>query len=182
MEVKKFSIKYTDCFACGDEITNGYTVGDMDFCPECAFKHGLIDGDEYMHYIYDIAPSQRWKYRVVLHDGVIYWGTKNVKFEFELSESEKKSRELTRWRQTDEYKEWRRKVLEADHGMCRRCGSNQHLCAHHIVPVSVYPKWKLEPLNGVALCNSCHSYIHATHDRQWVIEDMRHGNWNTKNG
>jgi 5-methylcytosine-specific restriction endonuclease McrA len=43
-------------------------------------------------------------------------------------------------------------------GKCQVCGATEHLNAHHILAKERYQLWKLEPLNGVCLCPTCHKF------------------------
>jgi len=52
-------------------------------------------------------------------------------------------------------KAWSKAVRSG--GKCEVCGGTSKLNAHHILDKKLYPAYKYEPLNGVALCCSCHS-------------------------
>lgn len=56
--------------------------------------------------------------------------------------------------------EWREKILEKDNFECKKCGSREHLQAHHVYSWLNYPKKRLEINNGVTLCRSCHLELH----------------------
>jgi len=65
-------------------------------------------------------------------------------------------------RETEKYKDWRRKVLKRDGYRCTMsgCGSRQRLHAHHIRPWAKYPKQRYLVSNGRALCEKCHKNRH----------------------
>jgi len=64
-----------------------------------------------------------------------------------------------------EYREWRTSVFERDDYTCQICNKRgAHLNAHHIYPVSGYPKQELDIDNGVTLCEPCHRNIQGKED------------------
>lgn len=55
-------------------------------------------------------------------------------------------------------------VYERDKGCCQRCGKfvfGRKAHAHHIVPIQINPKLKLDPDNIMLLCNKCHPIVEA---------------------
>lgn len=63
----------------------------------------------------------------------------------------------------NDYREWKRAVIEAAGHACQMCGTPEgKIIAHHIVGLSEAPELKLEPSNGMALCVVCHDIIHDT--------------------
>lgn len=63
---------------------------------------------------------------------------------------------------------WSGKVLERDNILCRMCGSDEKLEAHHIIPVR---DSGIEDLfnvnNGITICRKCHMKIHL-HEYEYV--------------
>lgn len=60
---------------------------------------------------------------------------------------------------SDEYKEWRFKVLKRDDYTCVICGKvGGKLHVHHIKSFSKYPKLRLVVSNGITVCKDCHLY------------------------
>lgn len=65
-------------------------------------------------------------------------------------------------RKSEEYKDWRAKVLERDNYTCQRCGCRTKVgkdCrhhVHHIYPFHSYPDLRYEVSNGITLCYKCH--------------------------
>lgn len=57
------------------------------------------------------------------------------------------------------YTDFKKKVIENADGMCEICGTYESLTVHHLLKQSTYPQYKLDPINGVCLCGSCHSEI-----------------------
>ena len=55
--------------------------------------------------------------------------------------------------------EWSRSVRARD-GKCMKCGREEDLHAHHVLPKSTHPELKLDIGNGVTLCYSCHKREH----------------------
>lgn len=58
------------------------------------------------------------------------------------------------------YRKWRAAVLERDCMRCVKCGSTEHLEAHHIKPFAEYPDLRLDLDNGITLCRACHRALH----------------------
>lgn len=63
-------------------------------------------------------------------------------------------------RKCKEYKHWRNAVLKRDKGVCKLCGDNKNLEAHHLYAVSTYPEKAHDVQNGITLCNTCHTCFH----------------------
>ena len=55
-----------------------------------------------------------------------------------------------------EYHEWRKSVIERDHGYCRLCHSQERLEVHHIHRFAIYPDMRWDIQNGITLCHDCH--------------------------
>lgn len=55
-----------------------------------------------------------------------------------------------------EYREFRRIVLERDGNKCVLCDSSEGLCVDHVKPFSLYPNLRTDPSNGRTLCKKCH--------------------------
>jgi 5-methylcytosine-specific restriction endonuclease McrA len=51
---------------------------------------------------------------------------------------------------------WSRSVRAAGH--CAVCGAVKFLQAHHLLPKERYPEFRLELLNGICLCPTCHKW------------------------
>jgi len=69
-------------------------------------------------------------------------------------------------------RKWRKEVLKRDDFRCQMPGclnpTNQNLCAHHIVPISVMESLKFDIDNGITLCRPCHSPIRS-HEAKYEI-------------
>lgn len=59
-------------------------------------------------------------------------------------------------RNTQEYREFRIKVLERDGRKCRICGATKYLEVHHIETVEDHPSLLLSVSNGITLCRKHH--------------------------
>lgn len=59
-------------------------------------------------------------------------------------------------RGTNEYKKWRKDVLERDNGKCVLCGLNKNVEVDHIKPLALFPELALKIANGRVLCSKCH--------------------------
>jgi len=65
------------------------------------------------------------------------------------------------WHTRFEYKEWRQAVFIRDSYTCQMCKlpSIGNIEAHHIHPWSMFPEERFDVLNGITLCENCHSSI-----------------------
>lgn len=66
--------------------------------------------------------------------------------------------------QSKAWKDMKAYCYQRDGGCCKRCskfvhGKRSH--AHHVIPVSMNPRLKLEPDNIMTLCSSCHPIVEA---------------------
>lgn len=55
---------------------------------------------------------------------------------------------------------WRAAILHRDGHRCIRCGTEERLHAHHIVPWADAPELRLHLDNGLTLCAECHAGEH----------------------
>ena len=66
-------------------------------------------------------------------------------------------------RRSPEYQEWRKIVLERDNYTCQHCETTGgRLVVHHIKTFKMNPELRLEPDNGIVLCNECHEKLHLS--------------------
>lgn len=79
--------------------------------------------------------------------------------------------ENTRQRRSYAYRIWRDEVVNRDK-VCQICGSTLNLNAHHIKPFSKYPELRLDPTNGMALCQLCHRELHRQEREDGEEEDV----------
>jgi len=63
-------------------------------------------------------------------------------------------------RNTKEYRDWRKEVLELHGDACVLCGSKLLINVHHILPKKIYRKYVLDIRNGIPLCHKCHRSVH----------------------
>jgi ribosomal protein L39E len=70
------------------------------------------------------------------------------------------TKETIKTRNSHEYRKWRNSVLKRDEKICRKCGSNNKLNAHHINSFSENKDLIFETNNGITLCNVCHNNFH----------------------
>jgi len=63
----------------------------------------------------------------------------------------------------NDYRAWKRLVIERAGGSCEMCGddgSGRKIIAHHIVPLSECQEARTVVANGMALCVVCHDVVH----------------------
>lgn len=141
------------CKVCGREILDGNNCENINneyYCGDCAFIKGLITPE---HFIKEHCYWNAFIERAVVHNGEVYIGRKNEKFDFEKTNRD--------YRHSSEYKEWRQKVFVRDNFTCQICNQvGGTLNAHHIKTFKKYPKLRFDVNNGITLCESCHKKLH----------------------
>lgn len=50
------------------------------------------------------------------------------------------------------------KKLRENVKKCEKCGTDQHLLVHHILPKKFYPELSLDENNLIVLCPRCHNF------------------------
>lgn len=73
------------------------------------------------------------------------------------SKLEKNVPEAQKIRNSKQYKEFRRQILERDGYKCTACGSTEKLQVHHIKEGSKYPELIMDSGNVITLCMKCHA-------------------------
>jgi len=73
--------------------------------------------------------------------------------------SASKEKDDISWHNKAAHRKWANKVKEGI-DECEKCGSEEDLHAHHIIPVAIDPELRDDPENGVAICAECHSKEH----------------------
>ena len=155
--------KKWNCACCGSEVKESHpreVIGLDVYCGDCAFKLGLITGEEYIkNYLYYLRAVDL---RAAVHNGEIY--VVADKFPWEKTPKE--------MRNSAEYIAWRSKVFERDGFKCVICGQvGGTLNAHHIRSFKKYPNLRLVVDNGVTLCEGCHKRVHKEKDGDWIKEE-----------
>ena len=64
-------------------------------------------------------------------------------------------------------RDYREHILSRDEGMCVKCGSENDLEVHHIIPYE--EEGEFEPANLATLCSDCHF---EAHDEEWGWGDV----------
>lgn len=64
------------------------------------------------------------------------------------------------WRNSKEYRNWKKAVLERDGNKCVITGSTKHLHAHHIEHASYNKELRYAVSNGVTLHKWVHLFLH----------------------
>lgn len=67
-------------------------------------------------------------------------------------------------RNTPEYEYWRSKILDRDK-VCKCCGSNESLEVHHIFSYKYNKELRINPENGITLCEACHKRYHSEYGK-----------------
>lgn len=82
------------------------------------------------------------------------------------------SSEDMKFRNSPEYREWRKRIYERDNYTCQRCEvRGSRLTAHHIKLFVTYPALRLDTDNGITYCRACHQYEHARLKIYGKLED-----------
>ena len=146
-----FSIPVFECENCKKEMADWIEQDDLLVCPECEFKAGTIDADEFLKIRYHAFMFKTG--RAEIRDGEIYVALDNDKFPWEKTNED--------YRRSREYKEWRTSVFERDGYKCQICGQvGGGLNAHHIKTFKEYPDLRFDVDNGITLCEKCHRELH----------------------
>ena len=70
------------------------------------------------------------------------------------------------------YSEWREEVFKKDNFICRQCGTNKRLQAHHIYMWAKYPELRFNIENGITLCKDCHKQVRGYEDKYIDMFEM----------
>jgi hypothetical protein len=75
--------------------------------------------------------------------------------------------EQAAFRRSPEYQNWRIIVLERDKYTCQHCEqTGGRLVVHHVKTFKMHIDLRLEPDNGIVLCNNCHEKLHLSRVKQ----------------
>ena len=75
--------------------------------------------------------------------------------------------EQAAFRRSPEYQQWRVIVLERDKYTCQHCeATGGRLVVHHVETFKMNPEKRLDPDNGIVLCNKCHEELHLSRVRK----------------
>lgn len=69
---------------------------------------------------------------------------------------------------------------ERDSGCCQRCGKfvfGKRAHHHHIVPIRVNPKLKLDPDNIMTLCSKCHPIVEDEANEKYKMKSKPTFDW-----
>ena len=81
--------------------------------------------------------------------------------------------EHIRVRNSDDYAAWRTEVFARDGYVCQKCGSKGgSLTAHHMDSFADCPDKRLDPANGITLCESCHDEFHQRYGISHVCKSQ----------
>lgn len=81
-----------------------------------------------------------------------------------------------RERRSDQYNNWRRRILRRDKNKCRNCGIGKEeskLHAHHILSYAKFAQFRFDDWNGKVLCRRCHALVHRQHELRSMAEVRR---------
>jgi len=73
-----------------------------------------------------------------------------------------------RIRKSSDYFNWRKDIFIRDDFVCQICGDKGgRLRAHHIKKFSLYPDLRLEPTNGITICERCDVNFVFHYEEEW---------------
>lgn len=76
-----------------------------------------------------------------------------------------------RFRHTNQYKTFRKKILAEPGCKCWNCETSEELTIHHIIPISEDISKIFDRNNIVVVCKSCHDQFHAEVNR--ILSDIK---------
>lgn len=89
--------------------------------------------------------------------------------------------EQAAFRRSPEYQAWRVKVLERDKYTYQHCEqTGGRLVVHHVKTFKMHTELRLEPDNGIVLCNDCHEKLHLSRVKQPKIQSIEDVNISIK--
>lgn len=68
-------------------------------------------------------------------------------------------------RDSDNYKDFRKKVFKRDNFVCQICGKKKNLVSHHINGYNWCKEGRLDTLNAITLCEECHNTFHDVYGK-----------------
>lgn len=74
-------------------------------------------------------------------------------------------------RQTPEYRNWHKEILNRDK-VCQACGGHKHLEVHHLYSYKNYPLLRVDQGNGIVLCSFCHNKFHSYYGKEVTPADL----------
>lgn len=100
---------------------------------------------------------------IVLGD---YYSTHDIKYQIHKIKLVKKSdKKKPQTRNSPTYNKWRESVIERDE-VCKCCGGDKALEAHHIFNYKNHESLRENVDNGVALCKWCHQKYHSYYGKE----------------
>jgi len=70
------------------------------------------------------------------------------------------------------YPSWLGKILKRDNYTCQACGSNKHLCVHHINCWQDFVDQRVDINNGIVLCKKHHKLFHKMFGLKHTTRNM----------
>lgn len=121
---------------------------------EEATKRGVVTYDEAKKETIKLVEAEFEKYREHFKDvtGVV------VVFKLKLVDNKGDIHNINP-RNYKEYFDWRTEVFTRDGFVCRNCGSEKKIEAHHIKQYEFHPELRASLDNGITLCHECHKKI-----------------------
>lgn len=142
-------IECDGCHKKGQDSWSWYEQSNQNYCPECAFKIGLITPEYYLKNYGHTAK----RVGINPHTGEVEFTNKN-RFSWEYTPKD--------YRRDVRYKKWRTSVFERDSYTCQHCGKlGGALEAHHIRSFLTWESLRYETSNGITLCRDCHLKAHG---------------------
>jgi hypothetical protein len=77
-----------------------------------------------------------------------------------------------RVRASPDYDRWRKGVLKRDEYECKLCANEKDLVVHHLNSFVDHPGERLDPANGIVLCEECHIAFHSEYGNGGNTKDQ----------
>ena len=143
-------------------------------CDECGVENEIL----YQGYLNNVHEDGK-TYCLKCASRIFNGGSNSYRWNESLTEEERLIiNTKSRTKNVDGYSEFKRAVMKRDHYMCVVCGSKKELHVHHLNSFSSDKDNRINPENGVCLCEDCHIRFHSIYGKndntKEQFEDFTH--------